>query len=397
MENNTTKKKNKLPLVITIVVAAIIILLLGIWVSVTDGGDKDVPAVAETDTTIEVETRSFLMSVGESKKITLEESDVTFESSNTTVATVTEDGTVTAVGSGMALITIKQGDNTGYCGIIVDGIGELVDIASKTAATVFNKMELYETGTSVEGMAVDAVNNKIYFSQGYGISDYTPLKADLIITEAELDENTWTRGSYMRFYQSGEGHFDVDDGTIWMESNGTYVGVGTTISNVAWEDERFVQETYGKTYNVGELAGTKLAVDSENNMIAVYDSENKQYLIYDSSALMEEGENPYLHAVVCANDQEPVLGVDDSENNYNSSIAGFALADGYIYQLSGSSSKMYVSVFDLSGQLQYCTKLEIETDIEDCTPVGIAVENKEIYIGMQSSDESCDYANVWKY
>lgn len=394
MGNN--KKKNKLPLVIAIIATVIIILLLGILWKVLDGRDN-VPAVAETDTTIEVETRSLLLKAGETKKIFLQESDVTFESSNTAVATVTEDGTVTAVGPGMALITITQGDKTGYCGIIVDGVGELVDISSKKATNLFTQMALYET-VEIEGMAVDAANNAIYLSQNYGITAHTPLNADLIVTKVDLIDNTWTKGSYMRFYLSGEGHFDVDNGTVWMESRGTYVGLGKTISSVQWEDEGFVQEAFGKTYNIGELNGTRLAVDSENHMVAVYDAENKQYLIYDSSALSEETSNPYLHAVVCEKNQEPALGVDDSDGTYNASIAGFALADGYIYQFGGSRTQMFVSVFDLSGQLRYCKKLDIQTENEDGTPVGIAVKNGEVYVCLQSGDSTtCYYANVWKY
>ena len=395
MENNEKKKKNKkkLPLVITIAVAIIIILLLGILVKVTDGGD-DVPTVAETDTTIAVDTRSLLLKTGETGKISIQESDVTFESNNTAVATVTEDGTVTAVGSGMALITITQGDKTGYCGVIVDSIGELTDISSKNPSLLFNQMELYEK-VEVAGMAVDATDNAIYFSQNYGVKGHTPLNADLIVTKVGLIDNTWTKGSYMRFYLSGEGHFDVKDGTVWMESSGS--GYGKTISCVQWEDEGFVQDAFGKTYDIGELNGTRLTVDSKNNMVAVYDSEHKQYLIYDSSVLTEDASNPYIHAVVCASNQEPVRGVDDSRGNYNASVAGFALADGYIYQFGGSKTQMFVSVFDLSGQLQYCEKLEIETDIEDCTPVAIAVENGEVYVCMQSGDSSCYYANVWKY
>lgn len=398
MEHNEKKKKKRLPLIITLIAAIIIILLLGVVLKVSDGGD-DVPtaAEAETETILEVETRSFLMKTGETQKISLQESDVTFESNNTTVATVTEDGTVTAVGSGMALITITQGEKTGYCGIIVDGVGAPVDISSKKATTLFTQMALYET-VEVEGMAVDAANNAIYLSQSYGVTSYTPLNADIIVTKVDLADNAWSRGSYMRFYLSGEGHFDVDNGTVWMESSGTYVGVGKTISSVSWKDEGFVQGAFGKTYDIGELNGTKLAVDSENHMVAVYDSANKQYLIYDSNALTEEASNPYLHAVVCANNQEPVLGVDDSDGNYSASVAGFALADGCIYQFGGSRTQMLVSVFDLSGQLQYCKKIAIEEDMEGCTPVGIAVENGEVYICLQSSDDaSCYYASVWKY
>lgn len=394
MEENKKTKKKWLPLAITLIIAIIIVLLLGIFIAKQNGGD-DLPVVAETDTAIKVETRSFLLKNGESQKISVKESDVTFESSNTAVATVAEDGTVTAVGSGMALITMTSGDKTGYCGVIVDGVGGIIDITSEKETVLFSEMML-NSQTGIEGMAVDVVNNAMYFSQVYGASAYYAMNADLIVTKVELQKNTWTRGGFMRFYQSGEGHLDVENGNLWMESGGTYTGLGTTISCVEWEDNGFVQQAYGQTYNIGELEGTKLAVDSENNMIAVYDSANKQYLIYDKSALVEGEENAYIHAVVCANDQEPVIGVDDSQNHYNTSIRGFALADGYIYQLSGGNS-IYISVFDLSGQLQYCTKLDNNTELETVLPAAIAVEDGEVYVCIQSGSDTCYYANVWKY
>ena len=394
MEDNKKTKKKWLPLAITLVAAVIIILSLGILLKVLNGRD-DVPAVAETNTAIEVETRSFLLKKGESQKISLKETDVTFESNNTAVATVTEDGTVTAVDSGMALITITKGDKTGYCGVIVDGIGSIVDISSKKAKAVISEMML-NSQREIEGMAVDTTNKTMYFSQIYGTQIYDSLYSDYIVSKVELQKDTWTRGGFMRFYESGEGHLDVEDGKIWMESNGEY-GVGTTISCVEWKDDGFVQGSFGQTYNIGETSGTKLAVDSENNMIAVYDVANKQYLIYDRSTLVEGEENQYIHAVSCAFDQKPALGIDDSQNYYNAAIQGFALADGYIYQIVGSSNAMYVSVFDLSGQLQYCSEIEIKTDLEACTPAAIAVEDGEVYVCLQSGTSTCYYANVWKY
>jgi hypothetical protein len=132
-------------------------------------------------------------------------------------------------------------------------------------------------------------------------------------------------------------------------------------------------------------------------MIAVYDSENKQYLIYDRNALEEDKENPYIHAVACKLNQKPAMGIDDSQNYYNAAIQGFALADGYIYQIVGSSNAMFVSVFDLTGQLQYCSRIENIGEAETYTPVAIAVEDGEVYIGMQSGTGTCYFVNVWKY
>lgn len=398
VENNEKKSKNKLWIILLfmICIAAVIILLLfRIGNKDTVGGDE-ISANADEVEVVLVEERSMLLKTGESKQITImDEQEVTFESDDTAVATVNEKGVVTAVAKGCAVITVSDGENTSYCGVIVDGIGTVVDITGKKAEALFSDMML-NAQTKILGMGVDTTNNAIYFSQAYGQSAYSPVNSDLIVSKVELKDNAWTRGSFMRFYESGEGHLDVENGNIWMESGGSYLGLGKAISCVAWEDKGFVQESYGQTYDIGELEGTKLAVDSENDMIAVYDANNKQYLIYDKSALKEDASNAYVHAVVCAKDQEAALGVDDSQNHYNTSIRGFALADGYIYQISGGNI-IYVSVFDLNGTLQYCEKIEDFTDMEMRFPAAIAVENGNVYLGIQSGTDACYFANVWKY
>lgn len=396
-EKKKSLKSLWLPIGGMLVLTAIILLVIfGIGRMKDSAGGDSVSASEPNVEVLLVEERSLLLGSGESKKLTvIDGAEVTFESSNTAVATVKEDGTVTAVGSGMALITITADEGISYCGVIVDGVGEIIDISSKKATVMFSDMML-NAQTKIAGMGVDTTNNAIYFAQSYGASAYSPVNSDVMVTKVTLEKDKWTRGGLMRFYESGEGHLDVEDGKIWMESGGSYLGLGKTISCVDWEDDGFVQGSYGQTYDIGELDGTKLAVDSENNMVAVYDAINKQYLIYDKSALVEGETNTYLHAVVCAKEQEPVLGVDDSQNHYNTSIRGYALADGYIYQISGGNS-IYVSVFDLSGQLQYCTLIEDFEDLELRMPAAIAVENGNVYLCVQSGDETCYFANVWKY
>lgn len=390
-------KKLWIPLLgIMIAAAAIVLFLLYYGQSKKTVGGDSISANTDEVEALLVEERSVLLKSGESKQLTiLDKSEVTFASNNTGVAAVDEKGVVKAVAKGNALITITTGKKTSYCGVIVDGIGTIVDITSKRADVLFSDMML-NSQTRIAGMGVDMANNTFYFSQSYGASVYMPENSDLIVTKVELQKNAWTRGGFMRFYESGEGHLDVEDGKVWIESGGSYLGLGKTISCVDWKDGGFVQESYGQTYDVGNLDGTQLAVDAENNMVAVYDSENKQYLIYDKSALKEEETNVYLHAVVCTKDQTPVLGADDSQKHYNTSIRGFALADGYIYQISGGNN-MYVSVFDLNGTLQYCERIEDFTDMETRIPAAIAVENGNVYLAIQSGTENCYFANVWKY
>ena len=398
VENNVKKSKSRLWLILLLMVcaAAVIILLLFRLGDKNNVGGDEISANADEVKVALVEQRSMLLKTGETRQIAIiDEKEVTFESDDTAVAKVDEKGVVTAVAKGCAVITISDGENTSYCGVIVDGIGTVIDITGKKAEALFSDMIL-NAQTKIVGMGVDTTNNAIYFSQSYGASAYVPVNSDVIVSKVELKEGTWTRGSFMRFCESGEGHLDVEDGKIWMESGGSYLGLGKAISCVTWEDKGFVQESFGQTYDIGELEGTKLAVDSENDMVAVYDADNKQYLIYDKSSLKEDTQNTYVHAVVCAKDQEPALGADDSQNHYNTSIRGFALADGYIYQISGGNN-IYVSVFDLNGKLQYCEKIEDFTDMEMRFPAAIAVENGNVYLGIQSGTDACYFANVWKY
>lgn len=390
-------KKLWIPLVGMMIVAVAIILFLLYYGQSKKAVGRDLISANTDDAEVMlVEERSVLLKSGESKQLTvIDKAEVSFASSNTDVATVDEKGVIKAVAKGSTMITITAGEETSYCGVIVDSIGTVIDIREKKADVLFSDMIL-NAQTEIAGMGIDLANNAIYLSQSYGPSEYVPENADIIVSKVELKDNVWTRGGFMRFYESGEGHLDVEDGKIWIESGGNYIGLGSKISCVDWKDGGFVQESYGQTYDVGKLDGTKLAVDSENNMVAVYDSANKQYLIYDKAALKEGETNAYLHAVACAKDQKPALGTDDSQNHYSASIRGFALADGYIYQISGGAS-IYVSVFDLNGTFQYCKKIEDFTDMETRIPVAIAVENGNVYLGIESGVEKCYFANVWKY
>jgi hypothetical protein len=214
----------------------------------------------------------------------------------------------------------------------------------------------------------------------------------------------------MRFYESGEGHFSLegtgDNLKLWLESGGNYTGQGSTISCVDWSDGTFYEESYGNTYNLGNLSGTRLTIDENSGLILVYDEDNKQYLVYDREMLSEDEETPYLSTIQCAKDQTPAYGADESNNHYSASVRGFALADGYIYQISGGT-KMYVSVFDLSGTLIYCRQIEEpkttvttedgeEEEDANYFPAAIAVRKGVVYLGIRSGTDTRYLANVWK-
>ena len=93
-------------------------------------------------------------------------------------------------------------------------------------------------------------------------------------------------------------------------------------------------------------------------------------------------------ASACASNQIPATGEDDSQGRYNASIRGYALYDGYLYQFSGSSS-VYLSVFDLEGNLQYCHRLENLPDVDYYMPASVSIADGKINIS--TSTNICNY------
>lgn len=405
VENNVQKddkKSKKLLLIILgmIVVAAIIILLL-LGLGDKKGDGEKVSATPKVEK-VSVDTRSLLMKSGETVKLTTSKENAEFSSSNPEVATVDATGNVTAVKKGNALITITLGEEKAYCGVIVDGMGTMVDITKQKAKVIFSDV-LLEEPEAITSLAVDISENAYYLAQPYATTSYEILPSDIVVSKvAKNEEGTWATTDWMRFYESGTGTIAIEkdgiDTYLLLESNGTYYGSGNTLSSVKWESEGFGQEEYGTIYNFSEVSGSASpAVDSWNDMVVVYDNVKKSYLFYDRNSLQSGEDAVYLHEAVCANGQQPVAGVDDSQGFYNATIRDFAVADGYIYQICGSSS-MYVSVFDLNGTLQYCYRVpDYAEDMEVRMPGGIACEAGKVYIAVGSHNSSYYLGNVWMF
>lgn len=400
MEENKKSKKKIIPLIITAVVAVIIILGLGFLIGNFGGGDNKVPTMSEKEDLVTVKQRSLLMKSGETRALTVKGKDVKYASNNEAVAKVDASGKVTAVAKGNALITITSGDETEYCGVIVDAVGTMIDVTKQSAKKLVSDVELEEP-REISGFAIDTVNNVYYFAQPYGTTSYENLASDVIVNKVQKNnKGVFALDSWMRFYESGTGRIAIDkEGTetqLLLESNGTYYGSGSTLSIVKWENEGFGQEEYGITYELDGIAGSASpTLDKANNLLMVYDNSSKEYLFYNYEDVVN-GETTYLHKVKCANEQQPVTGDDESQGFYNASIRGFALANGYIYQISGSSS-IYISVFDMEGTLQYCYRVPDYSDMEVRMPGGIVVENGNVYIAVGSYNTGYYFANVWMF
>ena len=189
----------------------------------------------------------------------------------------------------------------------------------------------------------------------------------------------------------------LDGGKLWLESNGTFMGFGTTASLVEWKDEGVNRDSYGQTvYPNGLGERVSFTADVENDLVMAYDLTEKTYYLYDRSDLLKDSSADYLKKIKCEGHQTPAMGIDDSQGRYTASIRGYAIADGYIYQLSGSTS-IYISVFDLDGKLQYCYRLPDHPELEGRSPGSIAVVDGKVYVTIQSGDSTCYFANLWVY
>lgn len=400
MEKKKEKKSKKwlLTMIGMIIVAVVIILLLfGLG---ERKGDR-VKISVTPKTTLSADVRSLLLKSGETKQITVScKEKVIFSSSDPNVATVNQQGVVKAVSKGNAIITATYDEQTVYCGVIVDGIGNMVDVSKQKAKVIFADVQLEEPG-AFTGLAVDTSENAYYLAQAYATSSYERLPSDIVVSKVAKDKGVWKTTEWMRFYESGTGRVAVEkdgaDTYLLTESNGSYYGSGTTLSRIGWKNESYEQDTFGETFTFEEVKGSASpAVDTKNGLIMLYDNAKKSYQIYDRKSLQDGKTAVCLHEVVCANNQQPESGLDDSQGFYNATVRDFAIADGYIYQISGSSS-IYISVFDLNGILQYCYRVPDYADMEVRMPGGIVCEEGKIYIAVGSGNKDYLLGNVWMF
>lgn len=364
------------------------------------GAESTDPVVVTPENPDETVTeRSLVLNSGDSAQLTVNYENVTFVSSDTAVATVDANGNVAAVGKGTALITATCGEAVDYCGVLVGLQGELIDITKLEAKALFSDL-LLNAQTEITGMGLNMENGTVYFCQSYAPSSYGPQSSDLIVTQVKKNGETWTRGSWMRFYESGMGYMGLETeggkDLLWLESGGSIYGTGIAVSRVEWADEACLRTAYGDTITLEDTQMPGPSVDAENDLLVVIDQVTGEYVIYDRGALLAGEPAVALHRFDCASRQTPAAGEDDSQGRYNASLQGFALADGYLYQISGKNS-VYVSVFDLNGNLQYCQRLEDYPELTLRHPAAITVVDGKLYVTMQSGSTACYLANLWVY
>ncbi len=390
------KQNNSARLLLLVVVLAMALLAAG-----CDQADA-IPETTPVEPLV-LQERSLMLGVGDSAALTVSGGDqIAWTSSDTQVVSVDEAGNLKALTKGHALITVTSGDQVQYCGILVEPTGEMLDVSNTKPSVVFSDVQLYHP-MEIVNFGADTANNAFYFSQPYATAAYRNLPADSILTKVTQVDGVWQRSEYMHLTNHGYGYFGLEvegqDVYLLTESNGTMSTGGTTISRVKWEHEGMCDEQFGETYALPGLTGTfRPQSDVENDLLAVYafNGRNSYYAIYDRDAFFSGEQSQYLHLVECARDQTPARGTDASNGGYNSSIRGFAIHDGYIYQVSGSAT-IYLSVFDLEGKLQYCHEIKAVEGASNPRAGSISFgADGHVYLAVTTSENTnLYYANVW--
>ncbi|SEV83056.1 Ig-like domain (group 2), partial [Prevotella sp. khp7] len=183
-------------------------------------GETDNPAPPVSDVTLDETTLEMVYGIG--KEVTLEATvspadtedfDVTWSSSDESVATVDDEGVVHAVGAGTAVITAKAGSKKATCdvSVVINLETPLTFEAAKAGVTVkFNKYNSDVVATNVEysldggitwkndltadGVTLAAAGDKISFrgtNEAYGADNY------IDCYRFELSAETFAYGNVM--------------------------------------------------------------------------------------------------------------------------------------------------------------------------------------------------------
>lgn len=273
---------------------------------------------------------------------------------------------------------------------------KLADLTKMTGKAVFTDVGL-QRATVMRGFGVDEENKAFYISQ-----PYRDEPSDLILTKVESIDNTWQGTEWMHVWESGYGGLCFEKGKdgnpyLWMESNGTLEDVGSTISYVEWQNEAFLQTEYGQTFSFDETkyGNPSPQIDEENDWLVLRmtgGDDGTFYAFYDRSSLLNGEDAECIYKVSCASGQKASSGVDDSRGRYGTiTCRGFAVGGGYIYQVHGNANgKIYITAFDLKGNLVYCHLVSEYEDLSYREPEGLAYVDGKIYL-LLATGSSSDY------
>lgn len=383
-----------------IIIIAIIILLIAVTAAViflvpeSEEGDvtttnangiasETVSALNE----ISLSSRTLFLSSGDNASLSAPDTaqDVTYESSDPEVATVSSDGTVTAIKKGNALITAKTTDSIGYCGVLVDTESNLYDISNALYQTKIDRVSL--TMPSIhQSFAYDNQTGDTYFFQKY---DDTP--ADTVLNRVAANGTT----EYMRLIDFGHAaavaleHNDDGNLYIWVASDSDNSEQCTTVSRFLFEAGKVYQMNAGDVYEFADAAVTPLPyIDEDNGLLIIRTRSGGKtnFYYYD------------LASVVSGEDRIPLAsfgfqaGAQTTEPGYYS-FQGFAVSGKYVYVLEGEPN-MTPQIVTWDAEIGNALALtQLSTSIYGnetwnggyFEPEGLYLDQGKIYVGIASN------------
>lgn len=339
--------------------------------------------------TLELSADYLSLKTGETSQLTVSDAeDVTFMSSNPEVATVDENGLVTAIQSGNALIVAEADGKRGTCGVMIDLIDENINIAGKKMTPYLYNLKIAKENTVMQSFTV-APDGTVYTIQQF---NSTP--SDCVMTKVLTDGTQ----EYMRLVEFGHGNaiavdFDEEGNEyLWVPSVGNVEGTSNGMSRIKWESGAYYQEQAGTTW-VGDNfdANPNAAVDIESRRLLIF--VDPVCYIYDLDAFLsgEVAEPLFITTLY----KSAATGEPGS-----SYYQGIALYGEFIYRYEGDPGEdIYLYTYDLDGNLLYSNLIDGYSELAETyrEAEGMAICNGKIYVGIASGLEGFRRANIFTF
>ncbi len=395
-------KKNRiivciLCILVLAALAVVVVTLLG----GTEKTNKTEPVQEKTTKKLELEENGTLLKKGESFQIQVKEGKATgYASSNEAVATVDQEGTVTAVSKGNAVITVsgKSGE-TAHCGVIV-GLEEtgFLDIREKKPKMIVSEQYL-EHASVLRDFVI--VHGEIYYIQR---KDSQPSDLTLQHLDAQGHVDEW-----MTFSGFGGGvSISAEEGKegawyIWLESNGNAASEGQTISRIPYEPGKSYQGQGGQTWYFQQTEGAVYAsVDAKNGLVCIRTASKGGYTFsyYDYETMIAGEELIPLYQIEM-NMMTSNLGAEINPSGLavgGFAFRGFQTSGSYIYQYYGSAeSTLILTVYNMRGEAQYVHKVDDYRDLVFREPDGMYISDGKVYLGITTGKSADRRANILCY
>ena len=328
---------------------------------------------------------------------------IKYSSSNNSVATIDQNGKITAVSYGEVAIKASAQDGSGKSAsfkLIVSPAGSMIDIRN-VAYKVYSS-SVGNQSKHIQNFAISNINAAkptIYLSTvevGNAKSSNNKLTNSIVYKYTRNSKTSYSSGGTMYLKKSGHGQsFDVEPNSnvLWInaygepyESGGKWWGGNNGVQRIKFKKNKngdaISPISSFKFLSADNKPYKKLqpSIDESNDLIMM--GTNKFALIYKYSDL-KANKKTLIYTVNLSSKISNKYG--DGTTVYNQ---GLALRNGYIYQFRGAPGKTgFIEVFNLMGVSKYVVKLNDskyhksyynKTKVE---PEGIRIYNNRVYIG----------------